>query len=458
MQTQGLVTRRIRHEVLVLHAAFRYGMTHWRLTGEKMKQYRANKSDFRGKMIHNFRTPAFYDLLLSITMKIISLLFPTWLLLASHPVITAVRAEVRNRSTPVCKLTPSVCVVRQQQGVWVNEFHYDNTGTDVGEFIEFGHTIPLNGVRLFYQKNPAPTDTTIPAAAVVDLSGFVPSSTVDGISYTVVSLPIPGGLAALSNGPNGFLVSVNGAYGTTLSYEGPLVAQLESSVDVGVFEDETTPIGYSLQKCPDVNLWVGPRNNTRGGPNQKCLTSSPTKQPSAMPSHRPSNTPSVRPSFSPTKQPSAMPSFPPTNTPSHMPTSDPTVAPSQAPSVTPSASPTRLCPFQWNIYHSRSNKKVYTIVDGGTIRNPPPCRFINIEAVPLCDIDPEEDDVILELYQGTTLLEQRAAFASPYFLFGHQGADVLDGSILAGTYSIRAIVNGGVSPFTTFTLGGKCGK
>jgi hypothetical protein len=354
-------------------------------------------------------------------------------------------------------LTPFVCVIGQQRGVWINEFHYDNSGTDVGEFIELGHTISLNGVFLFLKGAPSPGDSSIPALGEIDLTGLVPSSIVDGISYTVVSFPIAGGFADLPNGPNGFYL-ITGISGSTLSYEGPLIAEFDSSIDVGVFEDETTPIGYSLQKCPDVNRWVGPRNNTRGRPNQKCKTSSPTKQPSAMPSHRPSNTPSVRPSFSPTKQPSTMPSFPPTNTPSHIPTSDPTVTPSQAPSVTPSASPTRLCPFQWNIYHSRSNKKVYTIVDGGTIRNPPPCRFINIEAVPLCDIDPEEDDVILELYQGTTLLEQRAAFDSPYFLFGHQGADVLDGSIPAGTYSIRAVVNGGVSPFTTFTLGGKCGK
>jgi hypothetical protein len=320
-------------------------------------------------------------------------------------------------------LTPLLS--KQQQDVWVNEFHYDNIGTDIGEFVELGHTISLGNVRLFYQGIPTAGASTIPTITQIDLTGLVPSSIVNGISYTVVSLPIEGGLTDFSNDPRGFLISVDGGIGPTLSYEGPLVSEFVVSIDVGVSEDETTPIGYSLQKCPESNLWVGPLPNTKGGPNKKCNSPSPSSEPSH------------KPSFSPTETPS--------------------FAPSKEPSISPSASPTRLCPFQWYIYHSRSNKKVSTIVDGGTISNPPPCRFINIEAVPLCHIDPN-DSVTIELYQGTTLIERRTDLSPKYFLFGNNGSDVFDGSIPAGTYSIRAVVNGGVSPSTTFTLGGKCGK
>lgn len=60
--------------------------------------------------------------------------------------------------------------------------------------------------------------------------------------------------------------------------------------------------------------------------------------------------------------------------------------------------------------------------------------------------------------QKVTLIEGRTEFEAKYFLFGNNGDDVFDGSIPAGTYSIRAIVNDGVSSLTTFTLGGKCGK
>jgi hypothetical protein len=40
--------------------------------------------------------------------------------------------------------------------------------------------------------------------------------------------------------------------------------------------------------------------------------------------------------------------------------------------------------------------------------------------------------VILELWRGSRRVHRRTEYWSPYFLLGHPGADVLDGTILAG--------------------------
>jgi hypothetical protein len=164
-----------------------------------------------------------------------------------------------------------------QQNIWVNEFHYDNTGTDVGEFVELGHNISLNGARLFLMGIPNPGDSTIPTTKAINLTGLLPSSTVNGTSYTVVDVSLP-------DGPAGFWLNYVGSRYFTVSYEGPLVALMETSTDVNVSESDARPIGFSLQKCPGMNQWTGPLISTRGGPNKNCpgvqpMTPAPTQAP-----------------------------------------------------------------------------------------------------------------------------------------------------------------------------------
>jgi endonuclease I len=154
-------------------------------------------------------------------------------------------------------------------GVWINEFHYDNSGTDSGEFVEVA--------------GPAGTD----------LSGWVLGAYngLDGRLYDWVSLSgvIPnqqgcyGTLAFafpdLQNGaPDGLaLVNNMGFVVQFLSYEGPLTATdgaasgLASS-DVGVSETGTTPVGHSLQlggtgHSYSAFAWQAALANTQGQPN-----------------------------------------------------------------------------------------------------------------------------------------------------------------------------------------------
>jgi uncharacterized protein len=170
--------------------------------------------------------------------------------------------------------------VEAQAGVWINEFHYDNTGTDIGEFVELGHNISLNGARLFLMGIPNSGDSTIPIASSIDLTGLLPSSTVNGTSYTVVDVSLP-------DGPAGFWLNYAGSTYFTLSYEGPLVIPTETSTDVNVVESDATPRGHSLQKCPDTNQWAGPLPNTRGRPNKEC-SSFTLPAPAPMSVHVPS--------------------------------------------------------------------------------------------------------------------------------------------------------------------------
>ena len=108
------------------------------------------------------------------------------------------------------------------------------------------------------------------------------------------------------------------------------------------------------------------------------------------------------------------------------------------------------CDVTWVLYNSASDSSTAILLDGALISNPPPSSRTNIEAVlPCAD---SNDRVVLELYQGSTLLRSQIETAAPYFLFGNRGSNVNDGSIVAGTYRVRALLDGVYTPFTAFTL------
>jgi cysteine-rich repeat protein len=112
------------------------------------------------------------------------------------------------------------------------------------------------------------------------------------------------------------------------------------------------------------------------------------------------------------------------------------------------------CTITFNLYNSRTDTLVAPLTNGTTIANPPPCRRLNIEAVVPCA---NGSNVKLELYRGSQLAKRKTEYFYPYFLFGNRGPQVHDGTIKPGTYGIRArVANGAWSPFTNFTLGGRC--
>ncbi|MEM8906848.1 MAG: lamin tail domain-containing protein, partial [Bacteroidota bacterium] len=149
--------------------------------------------------------------------------------------------------------------------VWVNEFHYDNTGGDVGEFIEVAGIAgtDLTGYSLaLYNGANGLLDETI------DLSGTIPAET---CGFGALSFPAVG----LMNGsPDGFALVQDGTVLEFLSYEGTFTAMDGPamgmmSTDVGVSEPGTTPVGQSLQLTGSGSgsmafTWTGPAAESPG--------------------------------------------------------------------------------------------------------------------------------------------------------------------------------------------------
>lgn len=127
---------------------------------------------------------------------------------------------------------------------FINEIHYDNAGTDVGERVEIAGTagLDLTGwtLVLYNGSGGAPY-------ATIALSGVLPDED-DG--YGTLSFATPG----IQNGsPDGLaLVDTDGSVVQFLSYEGTMMAvggaaDGMTSTDIGVAEDGGTQVGQSLQ-------------------------------------------------------------------------------------------------------------------------------------------------------------------------------------------------------------------
>jgi hypothetical protein len=111
------------------------------------------------------------------------------------------------------------------------------------------------------------------------------------------------------------------------------------------------------------------------------------------------------------------------------------------------------CNVAFQVFNVRTQTLARTLTDGLTI-TAPPCN-INIEAVVPC-LPNTVTKVKLELLRNGNVIRQRDE-ESRFFLFGNVGNTISSGSLAAGTYTIRASVNGVVQPNpVTFTLAGTC--
>jgi len=158
-----------------------------------------------------------------------------------------------------------------QTTVFVNEIHYDNASTDVGEAIEIagpaGTDLTGWSVVLYNGSNGTSYNTTPLSGTVADICG--------GFGIIDVTYPSNG----LQNGaPDGIaLVDNGGTVVQFLSYEGSFVAADGtaaglSSTDIGVTETSSTPVGYSLQLSGtglayEHFAWTAPATNTFGACN-----------------------------------------------------------------------------------------------------------------------------------------------------------------------------------------------
>jgi endonuclease/exonuclease/phosphatase family metal-dependent hydrolase len=158
--------------------------------------------------------------------------------------------------------------------VFVNEFHYDNVGEDVDEFVEVvvgpgfdGTTddielVPYNGVTAAAAVPYAITGF----GQAIRLSAFTPGATVAGFRFYLLEAPANG----IQNGGNDGFALIDrrsGAVLQLLSYEGTFTAAAGtpaaglSSVSVGVSQN-SSPIGASLRLS---GAGAGPGDFTWGG-------------------------------------------------------------------------------------------------------------------------------------------------------------------------------------------------
>jgi hypothetical protein len=155
--------------------------------------------------------------------------------------------------------------------VFINEIHYDNSGTDTGEAVEVAGPAgtDLSGWSLvLYNGNGGATYNTI------SLTGVLPDQQ-NGFGTMFVGLPTNG----LQNGAPDGLALVDNAGGVVqfLSYEGTFTAANGpaagmTSTDIGVAESSSTAVGDSLQLTGTGTVyedftWSGPAANTFGAIN-----------------------------------------------------------------------------------------------------------------------------------------------------------------------------------------------
>ena len=126
--------------------------------------------------------------------------------------------------------------------IWINEFHYDNVSGDVGEFVELAGTagIDLSDYEILLYNGGDSEEY-----GSITLSGVLPD---EGNGFGALSFE-----KVLQNGPDAIALVKGGKVIEFISYEGTItatdgIASGQTSVDIGVAEDGSTPVGFSLQK------------------------------------------------------------------------------------------------------------------------------------------------------------------------------------------------------------------
>jgi 5'-nucleotidase len=106
------------------------------------------------------------------------------------------------------------------------------------------------------------------------------------------------------------------------------------------------------------------------------------------------------------------------------------------------------CASTFRIYSSTTNAVIGSFTSGGTINNLP-CSM-NIEVVPSCGV---VGAMTIRLYSNNVLVNSRVERNAPYFAFGDNAGDVLEGRFAPGRYSMELIINGSIIKAVPFTVG-----
>lgn len=142
-------------------------------------------------------------------------------------------------------LTAAMPCAWAQTPVFINEIHYDNTGTDAGEAIEVagpaGTDLTGWSIVLYNGSNGAVYDTDALPSPIPDAG--------NGVGFVTIDYPVNG----IQNGaPDGIALVNNGTLVQFLCYEGSFVAvdgpaAGQGCTDIGVAESSGTPLDFSLQ-------------------------------------------------------------------------------------------------------------------------------------------------------------------------------------------------------------------
>ncbi|HET6562869.1 MAG TPA: ExeM/NucH family extracellular endonuclease, partial [Marmoricola sp.] len=168
-------------------------------------------------------------------------------------------------------VAPPASAVAPDSSVFINELHYDNAGTDTGEFIEVagpaGTDLTGWSVVLYNGGNNAQYDSD-------SLSGMLGDDTGTGFGFASISYPTDG----IQNGPaDGVaLLDDSGRVVQFLSYEGVLTTAAGQSTDIGVAEGSATAAGLSLQLTGTGDsygdfTWASPATQTLNAANNQQL-------------------------------------------------------------------------------------------------------------------------------------------------------------------------------------------
>jgi endonuclease/exonuclease/phosphatase family metal-dependent hydrolase len=177
-----------------------------------------------------------------------------------------------------CLLAIASAAPAWAQDLWINEFHYDNSGADTGEFVEVVvadsvTTAPASiEIVLYNGSNGTSYGThTLDTFTATAVSGF-----------TIYDKAISG---IQNGGPDGIALIDDGSVVQFLSYEGDFTAadgpaNGSTSTDIGVSEPGSTPAGQSLQlggtgsSYPDFS-WQAPASETPGAVNNGQTLNAP---------------------------------------------------------------------------------------------------------------------------------------------------------------------------------------
>ena len=158
----------------------------------------------------------------------------------------------------------TACNGDERPALWINEIHYDNAGADEDEGVEIAGVagVDLASYQLLvYNGNDGLLLDSL------TLAGVLPDQAGGGGTLffsLVVPNGSPEGIALMA--PGGSIVQFSSYEGAFTANDGPALGAV--SVDIGVSEPSTTPIGQSLQLSgtgcdPGDFTWEGPIAQTR---------------------------------------------------------------------------------------------------------------------------------------------------------------------------------------------------